>query len=114
MTDGKLLISENEVIILDDLLNRVKNTKYGLITNWDEPYGITFKELKRHIERIKYCEEYVRQKDGESFRRLEALYTQEKVACDMRKSAKIEEEKEYYKDELLKIRAEIDNLTACQ
>ena len=46
--------------------------------------------------------------------RLEALYTQEKVACDMGKSAKTEEEREYYKNELLKIRAEIDNLAACQ
>lgn len=46
--------------------------------------------------------------------RLEALYTQEKVACDMGKSAKSEEEKQYYKKELLKIREEIDNLTACQ
>lgn len=44
---------------------------------------------------------------------LEALYTQEKIACDMGKSAKSEEEKEYYKKELLKIRAEIDNLTVC-
>ena len=46
--------------------------------------------------------------------RLESLYTQEKVACDMGKSAKTEEEKEYYKKELLKIRTEIDNLTAYQ
>ena len=46
--------------------------------------------------------------------RLEALYTQEKVACDMGKSAKTEEERQYYKEELKKIRAEIDNLTACQ
>ena len=45
--------------------------------------------------------------------RLESLYTQEKIACDMGKSAKTEEEKEYYKKELLKIRAEIDNLTVC-
>lgn len=45
--------------------------------------------------------------------RLEALYIQEKVACDMGKSAKTEEEKEYYKKELLRIRQEIDNLTVC-
>ena len=44
--------------------------------------------------------------------RLEALYTQEKVACDMGISAKTEEEKQYYKEELKKIRAEIDDLTA--
>lgn len=42
--------------------------------------------------------------------RLEALYIQEKVACDMGKTAKTEEEKEYYKKQLLKIRAEIDDL----
>lgn len=42
--------------------------------------------------------------------RLEALYIQEKVACDMGKIAKTEEEKEYYKKQLLKIRAEIDDL----
>jgi len=42
--------------------------------------------------------------------RLEALYTQEKVACDMGKSAKTEEEKQYYKEELQKIRTEIDDL----
>lgn len=47
-------------------------------------------------------------------RRLEALYMQEKVACDMGRSAKTEEERQYYKEELKKIRAEIDNLTACQ
>ena len=46
--------------------------------------------------------------------RLEALYTQEKFACDLGKSAKTKEEKEYYKKELLKIRAEIDNLTVGQ
>ena len=46
--------------------------------------------------------------------RLETLYTQEKIACDMGKSAKTEKEKEYYKKELLKIRTEIDNLTVCQ
>ena len=45
--------------------------------------------------------------------RLEVLYIQEKVACDMGKSAKTEEEKEYYKKELLRIRQEIDNLTVC-
>ena len=45
--------------------------------------------------------------------RLEALYIQEKVACDMGKSAKTEEEKEYYKKELLRIRQEIDDLTVC-
>ena len=43
--------------------------------------------------------------------RLEALYIQEKIACDMGKTAKTKEEKEYYKKELLKIRAEIDDLT---
>ena len=42
--------------------------------------------------------------------RLESLYTQEKIACDMGKSAKSKKEKEFYKQELLKIRAEIDNL----
>ena len=46
--------------------------------------------------------------------RLEALYVQEKLACDMGKSAKTEEEKQYYKNELLKIRAEINSLTVCQ
>ena len=46
--------------------------------------------------------------------RLEALYIQEKIACDMGKSSKTEEEKQYYKNELSKIRTEIDNLTVCQ
>ena len=32
--------------------------------------------------------------------RLEALYIQEKIACDIGKSAKTEEEKQYYKNEL--------------
>lgn len=45
--------------------------------------------------------------------RLEALYAQEKVACDMGRSAKTEEERQYYKEELEKIRTKIDNLTAC-
>lgn len=46
--------------------------------------------------------------------RLEALYAQEEVACKMGRSARTEEEQQYYKEELLKIRAEIENLTACQ
>lgn len=46
--------------------------------------------------------------------RLKALYAQEKVACDMGKSAKTEKERQYYKEELKKIRTKINNLTACQ
>lgn len=44
-------------------------------------------------------------------KRLECLYAQEKVACDMGKSATTEKEKDYYKQELLKIRNEIDALS---
>lgn len=58
MSDRKLLISENEVAILEILLDTAQNTKYGLITNWGEPYGISFKELRRKVEIIKYGEEY--------------------------------------------------------
>lgn len=43
--------------------------------------------------------------------RLDALYAQEKVACDMGRSAKTDEERQYYKEELKKIRTEIDDLT---
>ena len=42
--------------------------------------------------------------------RLEALYIQEEVACKMGRLASTEEEKEYYKKELLKIREEIDDI----
>ena len=58
--DCKLLILENEAAILDVLLDMAENTKYGLITNWNEPYGISFKELRRNVDIIKYGEEYVR------------------------------------------------------
>lgn len=44
---------------------------------------------------------------------LMALYTREKVADDMYKSAKSEKEKEFYKHELENIRTEIDNMTIC-
>lgn len=44
---------------------------------------------------------------------LSNFYTEEKVACDMGKSAKTEEERQFYKKELLKIRTEIKNLTVC-
>lgn len=44
---------------------------------------------------------------------LMALYVREKVANDMYKSAKSEKEKEFYKQELEDIRAEIDNMTVC-
>lgn len=63
--DKKLLISENEVSILELLLDKAENTKYGLITNWGTPYGITFKELRRKVEIMKYGEEYVEQKELE-------------------------------------------------
>ena len=46
--------------------------------------------------------------------RVDALYTQEKIACDMGKLAKTEEEKKYYKEKSIKIREEIENLTVCQ
>lgn len=68
MSDGKLLISESEVAILETLLDKAENTKYGLITNWDEPYGISFKELRRKVEIIKYGEEYIEQKELEELR----------------------------------------------
>lgn len=68
MSDGKLLISENEVAILETLLDKAEKTKYGLITNWDEPYGISFKELRRKVEIIKYGEEYIEQKELEELR----------------------------------------------
>lgn len=42
--------------------------------------------------------------------RLEALYTQEKIACDMGRTATTEDERKYYKNELLKIRTEIEEL----
>lgn len=42
-----------------------------------------------------------------------ALYTREKVANDMYKSAKSEKEKRFYKHELEDIRAEIENTTVC-
>ena len=45
--------------------------------------------------------------------RVDALYTQEKIACDMGKLAKTEEKK-YYKEKSIKIREEIENLTVCQ
>lgn len=68
MSDGKLLISESEVAILETLLDKAENTKYGLITNWDTPYGISFKELRRKVEIIKYGEEYVEQKEREDLK----------------------------------------------
>lgn len=68
MEDTNLLISEKEAKLLDDLLDRVKHTKYGLITNWNDPYGITFESLKTHIDIIKYGEKYVRQKEYEKAR----------------------------------------------
>lgn len=46
--------------------------------------------------------------------RLEALYVQEKIACDMGRTAKTAKEKEFYKNELQRIRAEIENLSVCQ
>lgn len=45
--------------------------------------------------------------------RLTALYTREKVAADMYKSAKNDKEREYYMHELEDIRAEIGNMTVC-
>ena len=65
LLNGDLLISENEAAILELLLDLAENTKYGLITNWEEPYGISFKELRRKVEIIKYGEEYVRKKEHE-------------------------------------------------
>ena len=44
---------------------------------------------------------------------LMALYVREKVANDMYKSAKSEEEKKFYKQELEDIRDEIGNMTIC-
>ena len=44
---------------------------------------------------------------------LMALYAREKVANDMYKSAKSEEEKKFYKQELEDIRDEIGNMTIC-
>lgn len=67
--EGKLLISESEVAILEVLLDKAENTKYGLITNWDTPYGISFKELRRKVEIIKYGEEYIKQKELEELRK---------------------------------------------
>ena len=43
--------------------------------------------------------------------RLKALYIQEKIACDMGRKAQTIQEKEYYKNELKKIRTEIENLS---
>lgn len=68
MTDEKLLISENEVALLETLLEEAENTEYGLITNWDKPYGISFKELRRKAEIIKYGKEYVEQKELEELK----------------------------------------------
>ena len=68
MLEGKLLISESEVAILEVLLDKAENTKYGLITNWDTPYGISFKELRRKVEIIKYGEEYIKQKELEELK----------------------------------------------
>lgn len=68
MSDGKLLISESEIVILETLLDKAENTKYGLITNWDEPYGISFKELRRQVEIIKYGKEYIEQKELEELK----------------------------------------------
>ena len=65
MVEAKLLISEKEADILEDLLNRAEHTKYGLITNWDSPYGISFQALRSHVERIKYGDEYVKKKELE-------------------------------------------------
>ena len=45
--------------------------------------------------------------------RLMALYTREKVAADMYKSAKSDKEREYYTHELEDIRTEINNMTVC-
>lgn len=45
--------------------------------------------------------------------RLMALYTREKVAADMYKSAKSDIEREYYTHELEDIRTEINNMTVC-
>lgn len=45
--------------------------------------------------------------------RLTALYTREKVAADMYKSAKNDKEREYYMHELEDIRVEIGNMTVC-
>lgn len=63
--DKKLLISENEAAILDILLKKAENTKYGIITNWDEPYGITFERLRKEADIIKYGKEYVELKERE-------------------------------------------------
>lgn len=68
MEDSKLLISENEVAILETLIDKAENTKYGLITNWDKPYGISFEELRRKVEIIKYGEEYINKKEREELR----------------------------------------------
>lgn len=42
--------------------------------------------------------------------RLNALYIQEKFACDMFKSAKSDKEKKFYNHELERIRLEIGNI----
>ena len=52
--DKKLLILENEAAILDILVDKAENTKYGMITIWGEPYRISFEELRRKVEIIKY------------------------------------------------------------
>ena len=90
MNNCELLISETEAAILYDLLNRAEHTKYGLITNWDEPYGISFEHLRRHVDIIKYSEEYVRQKEQEYY---EKKRLEEEKELEYYKKKRLEEQK---------------------
>lgn len=66
---GKLIIDEASAKIIDELILKAKATKYGLITNWEEPYGISFDELTLIGDRMKYGEEFVRKRESEKTRR---------------------------------------------
>lgn len=75
MPEAKLVISETEANIIDALADNVRNAKYGIITNWDEPYGISFKEFEKQVDIIKYGKEYVDKRENEEIkRRLEEEY----------------------------------------
>lgn len=64
-----LIVSEEEAKLIDELILKAKRTKYGLITNWDAPYGISFDELVLIGDRMKYGEEFVRKRECEKARR---------------------------------------------
>lgn len=63
-----LLIDEASAKLIDTLIEKAKSTKAGLITNFDDPYGISFDELALIGDRLKYGDDFVEKRENERIR----------------------------------------------